>query len=99
MDYKKITVYSKPDAEEILIGAFLAEGATGTQVEGGDVPDVSGFDYIDENDFRDAEFSVSAYFPDSVNVSEKMLSLEERIGSIAKTMPEIDFGEIKAFIK
>ena len=95
MDYKKITVYSNPEAEELLIAAFLAENALGTQVEGGELPDVSGFDYLDENDLGDTDFSVSAYFPININTTEKLSCIEERISAFKRNVPEIEFGETR----
>lgn len=95
MDYKKITIYSDPQAEEMLIGVLLSEGAAGTQVEGGEIPDVSGLDYIDEDDFGSDVFSVSAYFPVSVNLNEKLQSIEERLSVLKRSMPDSDLGDLR----
>lgn len=95
MDYKKVSIYSTPQAEEMLIGVLLSEGAAGTQVDGGDIPDVSGFDYIDEDDFKTDSFAVSAYFPVSVNLNEKLQSIEERLSVLVKSVPDTDFGDLR----
>ena len=52
MEYTKVSVLSDPEAEEILIAVMLNAGAHGTQVDGGAMPDVSGFDYVCEDEIE-----------------------------------------------
>ena len=94
MEYTKVSVSSNPEAEEILIGIMLAAGAAGTQVEGGSVPDVSGFDYICEDEFENEPFSVSAYFPQDLELSSKVENIKFMLEQAKHNNPDIDFGSL-----
>ena len=95
MEYTKVSVLSDPQAEEILIAVMLNEGAHGTQVDGGEMPDVSGFDYVCEDELEKVPYAVSAYFLKDEDFASKVENIRLALLQAKNDNPDIAFGSLE----
>lgn len=99
MDYIKVVIDTNEEAFEILSEMLINLGAKGTQADGGSVPDVKDYDYVDENEIFAQDFSMCAYFPDDGEVAAKIKEIKDKLDEFKNGDFGFDFGELTVSTK
>ena len=95
MDYIKVAIDTKEEAFEIISEMLLSVGAKGTQAEGGGIPDVSGYDYVDEDEIISEDFAAIAYFAQDGEVNAKLREIQGKLDEFKKADFGVELGSLE----
>ena len=95
MDYIKVAIDTKEEAFEIISEMLLSVGAKGTQAEGGGIPDVSGYDYVDEDEIISEDFAAIAYFAQDGEINAKLREIQGKLDEFKKADFGVDLGSLE----
>ncbi|WAM32982.1 50S ribosomal protein L11 methyltransferase [Caldicellulosiruptor morganii] len=92
MKWFEISIKTVQEAEDAISNVLYDLGANGVVIEDDEIVKYpNSWDYIDENQFVKQNFAiVRAYFPESVNISELIFNIEERLKDVSQYL---DIGE------
>ena len=94
MEYNKLAIKTVPQAEELISSILMDFGAKGVEIQGGEIPDVSGFDYICEDEFKTDDFSVAAYFLNDEGFADVYAGIRSAVLQAQTDNPEMEFGAL-----
>lgn len=93
MEWRKITVHSEPEAEEIVSNILLESGAAGVAVNGNWQQDAAGsgeWDYVDVDELPPVPYSVEAYFGADTHAEQEISRrLAEALGAQVQVEAEL----------
>lgn len=100
MKWFEISIKTLQEAEDAISNILYDLGANGVVIEDDEILKYpNSWDYIDENQFPKRNFAiVRAYFPESVNISELIFNIEERLKDASQYLNigegKIDVSEV-----
>ncbi|WP_271629623.1 50S ribosomal protein L11 methyltransferase [Caldicellulosiruptor sp. DIB 104C] len=100
MKWFEVAIKTVEEAEDAISNILYDLGANGVVIEDNEILKYpNSWDYIDENQFPKRNFAVvRAYFPESVNISELIFNIEERLKDASQYLNigegEIDISEV-----
>ncbi|WAM30770.1 50S ribosomal protein L11 methyltransferase [Caldicellulosiruptor naganoensis] len=100
MKWFEVSIKTLQEAEDAISNILYDLGANGVVIEDDEILKYpNSWDYIDENQFPKRNFAiVRAYFPESVNISELIFNIEERLKDASQYLNigegKIDISEV-----